>query len=95
MDEILHLHLLEFPGAEDEVARGDLVAERLTDLGDAEGQFHAGGVDDGFEVHEHALGRFRAQVGERGAVAQRADVGLEHHVEVAGGREAAGLAGGG
>src|SRR5205814_4977587 len=36
LDEELHLHLLELPGAEDEVARGDLVAEGLTDLADAE-----------------------------------------------------------
>ena len=35
-DEELHLHLLELAGAEDEVARGDLVAERLADLGDPE-----------------------------------------------------------
>ena len=35
-DEELHLHLLELERAEDEVARRDLVAERLADLGDAE-----------------------------------------------------------
>jgi hypothetical protein len=34
--KILDLHLLELAGAEDEVARGDLVAEGLADLGDAE-----------------------------------------------------------
>jgi hypothetical protein len=36
LDEELHLHLLELAGAEDEVARRDLVAERLADLRDAE-----------------------------------------------------------
>ena len=36
LDEELHLHLLELAGAEDEVARRDLVAERLADLADAE-----------------------------------------------------------
>ena len=34
--EELHLHLLELARAEDEVAGGDLVAEGLADLGDAE-----------------------------------------------------------
>ena len=36
LDEELHLHLLELARAEDEVARGDLVTERLADLADAE-----------------------------------------------------------
>src|SRR5207247_7010508 len=36
LDEELHLHLLELAGAEDEVARCDLVAERLADLPDPE-----------------------------------------------------------
>jgi hypothetical protein len=36
LDEELHLHLLELAGAEDEVARRDLVAERLADLPDPE-----------------------------------------------------------
>jgi hypothetical protein len=35
-DEILHLHLLELAHAEDEIARADLVPERLPDLGDPE-----------------------------------------------------------
>ena len=37
LDEELHLHLLELPGPEDEVAGRDLVAERLPDLGHPEG----------------------------------------------------------
>ena len=36
LDEELHLHLLELARPEDEVARRDLVAERLADLRDAE-----------------------------------------------------------
>ena len=32
LDEVLHLHLLEFPRAKDEVARRDLVAKRLAHL---------------------------------------------------------------
>src|SRR5262249_34853331 len=38
LDEELHLHLLELARAEEEVARRDLVAERLAGLRDAEGQ---------------------------------------------------------
>ncbi len=36
--EELQLHLLKLANTEDEVARGDLVAEGLADLADAEGQ---------------------------------------------------------
>src|SRR5690606_34288566 len=43
LHEELHLHLLELAGAEDEVAGGDLVAERLADLGDPEGNLLARG----------------------------------------------------
>lgn len=37
LDEEFHLHLFELAGAEDEVAGGDLVAEGLAHLRDAEG----------------------------------------------------------
>ena len=37
--EELQLHLLKLPGAEGEVAGGDLVAEGLADLADPEGSF--------------------------------------------------------
>src|SRR4029079_1746744 len=36
LDEVLHLHLLELAHPEDKVARADLVAEALADLGDTE-----------------------------------------------------------
>ena len=64
-DEVFHLHLLEFAGAEDEVARRDLVAERFADLGDAERQLHAAGVDDVLEIDEHALRRLRTKISHR------------------------------
>ena len=82
--EELHLHLLELAGAEDEVARGDLVAEGLADLGDAERRRLAGEVEHVLEVDEDALGGLRPQVGDRARVLHRADVGLEHQVELAG-----------
>ena len=42
--EELQLHLLKLSDPEDEVARGDLVAEGLADLAHAEGQLAAGGA---------------------------------------------------
>ncbi len=79
--EVLHLHLLELAGAEDEVLRGDLVAERLAHLGDAERRLLAGGLEHVGEVDEHALGRLGPEVGHRALVLDRAGVGLEHEVE--------------
>ena len=61
-DEIFDFHLFEFPVAEDKVAGGNLIAERLTDLGNAEGQLLAGGIDHVLEIDEHTLGSFRPQI---------------------------------
>ena len=136
-DEVLDLHLLELARAEDEVARRDLVAERLADLRDPERHLRRrpraqkvfapncapncancapncarpalraelraadGGTltrarrDDVLEVGEDALRRLGAEVRDRRRVGERADVRLEHQVEVARRRERAGLAGGG
>ena len=46
----VQLHLFEFTNAEDEVAGGDLVAEALTNLADAERNLLAGGAQDVVEV---------------------------------------------
>jgi hypothetical protein len=86
-DEVLHLHLLELAGPEDEVAGGDLVAERLADLRDAEGWPLARELQDVLEVDEDALCGLRAQVRGRAGLLHRADRGLEHEVEVAGRRQ--------
>ncbi len=59
-DEIFDFHLFEFDDAEDEVAGGDLVAERLADLRHAEWDADAHGVDDVFEVEEDRLSGFWA-----------------------------------
>ena len=81
--EELQLHLLELTDAEDEVARGDLVAEGLADLADAEGQLAAGGALGVHKVGEDALGRLRPQIhgvlGILGDALER----LEHQVELA------------
>ena len=79
--EELHLHLLELPGAEGEVAGGDLVPERLADLADAEGQLLACRVEHVFEIDEDALGGLRPQKDLVGRVFHRAHEGLEHQVE--------------
>src|SRR5204863_2501744 len=54
-DEELHLHLLELAHAEEEVAGGDLVAEGLPDLRDAEGRPPPGQLQHVLEVDEDAL----------------------------------------
>ena len=82
-DEELHLHLLELTGAEDEVARGDLVTEGLTHVGDAERRLGTGGGHHVLEVHEDALRSLRTQVVQAVLVLDRAEVGAQHHVEVA------------
>jgi hypothetical protein len=82
--EIFHLHLLELARAEDEVARRDLVAERLADLRDAERQLAPHGRLHVEEVDEDALRRLGPEVGEgRGVVLRRgrADGCAEHQVE--------------
>ena len=83
LDEELHLHLLELPGPEDEVARRDLVPERLAHLTDAEGRLLPAGLHHVGEIDEDALGGLRAQVVQAGLVLDRAQIGLQHHVEVA------------
>ena len=82
-DEELHLHLLELAHAEDELPRDDLIAERLADLRDAERNLHPAGLLYVQEVDENALSRFGAQVDRVGSFADRADLRLEHQVELA------------
>ena len=84
LDKVFDLHLLELAGAEDEVAHGNLVAERLAYLRDAEGQLLARGVQDVEEVDEDALRGLGSEVGLRGVVLHGTEEGLEHEVEHAG-----------
>ncbi len=79
--EILHLHLFELPGAKHELARSDLIAKALPDLGDTEGELETMAPSDVVEVDEDALGRFRPEVDEVRLVFDRAHVGSEHEVE--------------
>ena len=87
--EELHLHLLELPRTEDEVAGRDLVAEGLADLRDPERRFLARELQDVLEVDEDALRRLGSQVDGRAGLLDGADRGLEHEVEVARLREVA------
>ncbi len=81
--EELQLHLLELTDAEDEVARGDLVAEGFADLADAEGQLAAGGALGVDEVGEDALGRLGTEIdGVLGVLGDSLER-LEHQVELA------------
>ena len=88
--EELDLHDLELAGAEDEVAGGDLVAEGLADLGDAERELAAGGVEDVVEVDEDALCGLGPEVDLVLIGLDGAHVGLEHEVELPGLGEVAG-----
>ena len=81
LHEELHLHLLEFTGPEDEVARGDLVAERLADLGDPEGDLLAGGVQHVLVVDVDALRGLGTEVDDRRLLLHRTHEGLEHQIE--------------
>ena len=83
LDEELHLCLLELAGAEDEVPRRDLVAERLAQLRDPEGHALPRGLLHVQEVHVRSLGRLRPQVHDRGVLLDRPHEGLEHEVEEA------------
>mmetsp|Transcript_104568 Transcript_104568/g.300627 ORF Transcript_104568/g.300627 Transcript_104568/m.300627 type:complete len:362 (+) Transcript_104568:208-1293(+) len=65
IDEVLDLHLLELPRAEQELPRRDLVAECLADLSDAERHLHPRDCGDILEVHEDTLCGLGPQVAHR------------------------------
>src|SRR5262245_57128871 len=87
MTEELDLHLLELARAEGEVARGDLVAEALAHLRDAERHPDARAVYDVLEVDEDPLGRLRPQERRILLTAQRPNDRLEHQVKLARGSQ--------
>ncbi len=81
--EELQFHLLKLPDAENEVARGDLIAERLADLADAERQFLPGGTLYVVEVYKDALSCLRTEIHRVLGILGDALKGLEHQVELA------------
>jgi hypothetical protein len=74
------------------VLDGDLVAERLAHLGDAEGHLHGHALLDVHELHEHGLGRLGAQV-DGGFLRDFLDLGAQLAATQA--RKVAALDGGG
>src|SRR5258706_9067812 len=72
--EEFDLHLLELATAEREIARVDLVAERLADLPDSERDAHACRVAHVLEVHENPLRRFWPQASDARVVLEGPDV---------------------
>ena len=81
--EELALHLLELAGTEGEVAGGDLVAEGLAHLADAEGQLPSRSALDIGKVDENALGGLRAEIADGRGILGHADGRFEHQVEFA------------
>ena len=81
--EVLHLHLLELERAEDEVARRDLVPERLADLCDPERRLPPRDLGHVLEVDEDPLGRLGPQVDVDARLLERAHASPEHEVELA------------
>ena len=79
--EELDLHLLEFAYAEEEVARIDLIAERLPNLSNPKRELPTGCGKHISEVDKDTLSSLGAQVGERTALGHWTNLGTEHHVE--------------
>ena len=83
MAEELDLHLFEFATTERVIARIDLVAKCLPDLGDSKWKLESRAVKDVAVVDEDSLRSFRAQERSVLLVANGPDVGLEHQIELA------------
>ena len=82
--EELKLHLLKLASTENEVTGGNFVAERLTDLADAEGGLLTCRGHDIGEVDEDSLCGFGAQVVQAGLVINGAKEGLKQARECLG-----------
>ena len=82
MDKVFDFHLFKFDDAENEVAGGDLIAERFSNLGYAKGDFYSHSVSNIFKVEEDGLCRFWSEVSEVTLGASFAHMRAEHEVEV-------------
>ena len=67
-DEILRVGLFELAAAEEEVARGDFVAEGFADLGDTEGDFDAASIDDVLKIEIDTLAGFARKISRLGVL---------------------------
>jgi hypothetical protein len=81
MAEELDLHLLELARAEGVVARVDLVAKSLTDLGNAERHLHPRRVHHVLEVGKNTLGGLGTEIGHVRSILQCTNIRLKHQVE--------------
>ena len=83
LNEELQFHLLKLATAECEIARGDFIAKRFSNLRNSKRHANARAVDHIVKVGENALRSFWAQVRGVGRIFNRAHIGLEHQVELA------------
>ncbi len=81
-DKKLHLHLLEFARAEDEIAGRDLVAKRFAGLRHAERELDPLRVDNVGEVGEDSLRSLGTQVDGARGIFNRPHERPEHQVEL-------------
>src|SRR4051812_17630476 len=82
-DKELHFHLFKLTHTENKLAGYNLVAERLTNLGDTKGYLHACRLLHVEEVDEDTLCSFGAQVNGICFFSNRAKLCREHEVELA------------
>ena len=67
-DEILRVGLFKFAAAEEEVARGDFVAEGFADLGNTERHLDAASIDDVLKVEINTLTGFARKISRLGVL---------------------------
>ena len=80
--EELHFHLFELAHTEDELTSYDFVTECLTNLSDAERNFHTACLLNVKVVYENTLSCFRTKVYFHCAIGCRTHFGREHKVEL-------------
>ncbi len=80
--EKLHFHLLEFSHTENELTGYDFISEGLSDLCDAERNFHPSRLLHIEEVHKNPLSRFRTEVNGRSVFRYRTHLRGKHQVKL-------------
>ncbi len=83
MAEEFDFHLLKLTRSECEIARRDFVSKALANLGNAKRNSHTSAIEHILKVHKDPLGCFWLRRPPLFA-AERADVGLEHEIELTG-----------
>mmetsp|Transcript_666 Transcript_666/g.1062 ORF Transcript_666/g.1062 Transcript_666/m.1062 type:complete len:203 (-) Transcript_666:724-1332(-) len=83
-DEIFNLHLFKFPTTKDEVTRSNFITECLANLSNSKWQLLTTGSNNVFVIDENSLRSFGTEVGYRGSILHRTNIGLEHEIKVTG-----------